>query len=187
MFRFACWTALAPGIGNAATGEVIGAELEFYSIPFERATLSGGVSYLDTEITELGADINPTADRLSVGNRFINLPEWAVSLSGSYMMPLPNGIELTTRIDWSWRDKNFNNWANDDIIAQPDLHLVNASATFELPGDGWAGGWRLVLAGRNLTDETYVVTGNEEFDSFGYTEVVYARPREWSLSMRKDF
>lgn len=179
--------ALAPGIGNAASGEIFGAELEFLSIPTDRLTLSGGFAYLDTEITELGPNIDPAADRLSVGNRFINSPEWSVNASAAYRVPLRHSIDLTVQLDWSWRDKNFNNWANDGIIAQPSLHLLNASATFDLPGEGWAGGWRLVLAGRNLTDETYIVTGNEEFDSFGYTEVIYARPREWSLSLRKDF
>ncbi len=94
-----------------------------------------------------------------------------------------DSADLTFRVDWSAKDKVFNNWANDEAIAQSSYSLVNAAVSLDLGRSGW----RFMVAGRNLTDETYIVTGNDEIDSFGYTEAIYARPREWSLSVKKSF
>ena len=174
---------VAPGVGNAGAGEVRGAEIELTTRPIPALRLEAGVGYLDTEITELGANIDPAADRIRVGNRFINSPEWSFAASGAYTFAVGGTSELTARVDWSWRDKVYNNWANDESIAQDALGLANASLTLNLP----ASGWDFVLAGRNLTDELYIVTGNNEIDTFGYTEAIYARPREWSLAVRKLF
>jgi len=175
--------AVAPGVGNAGEGEVRGAELELVARPGQALTLEAGVGYLDTEITALGSDIDPAADRVQIGNRFINSPEWSFDASAAYTAALGNSGDLTLRVDWSWRDKVFNNWANDESIAQDALSLINASLTWGSP----SGGWEFVLAGRNLTDEIYIVTGNDEIDTFGYSEAIYARPREWTVSIRKLF
>jgi iron complex outermembrane receptor protein len=172
----------APGVGNAGEGEVRGAEVELVTEPVRGLKLEAGVGYLDTEITALGARIDPAADRVRVGNRFINSPEWSTNASAAYTWPVGATGDLTARVDWSWRDEVFNNWANDASIAQDALSLVNAAVTLRVPSD-----WEFVLAGRNLTDDSYVVTGNQEIDTFGYIEVVYARPREWSFAVRKGF
>ncbi len=174
---------LAPGVGNAGEGEVKGAELELTARPIRALKFEVGVGYLDTEITKLGLNIDPTADRISVGNRFINSPKWSCNVGAAYTANVSGSSELTTRLDWSWKSKVFNNWANDDLIAQDSFGLLNASAAWFMPDSGWD----FVLAGKNLTDEEYIVTGNDELDSFGYAEAVYARPREWSFSVRKTF
>lgn len=74
---------VAPGVGNAAAGEVKGGELELTVLPVTGLRLEAGVGYLDTEVTELGPNIDPAADRVRVGNRFINSPEWQYSASVS--------------------------------------------------------------------------------------------------------
>jgi len=173
---------VAPGVGNAGKGEVYGGEIELYAVPTEQLTLTAGLAYLDTEITELGADIDPDLDRITIGNSFVNSPEWTINASGSYTFPVSNIADLTLRLDWSWKDRNYNNWANDVEISQESFHLLNASGTF-----AFNDAWELVLAARNLTDETYIVTGNYELDSFGYIEAIYAREREWSLSLKYSF
>ena len=175
--------SLAPGVGNAGEGEVRGAEIELTARPARALSFEAGVGYLDTEITTLGPNIDPAADRIRLGNRFINSPEWSFDASGSYAMPVGSAGEITARVDWAWRDKVFNNWANDESIAQDSLSLINASLTWNLQESGWD----FVLAGKNLTDEIYIVTGNDELDTFGYAEAVYARPREWSFMVRKTF
>ena len=173
--------AAAPATGNAGTGEVLGAELELYFVPTEQWTITGGLGYLDTELTALGPTIAPDA-RLAVGNQFVNSPEWAVNASTSYTIPVSSVGELTLRLDWSWKDKVFNNASNDDLIAQDELHLLNASGALTFNHN-----WEVVAAVRNLTDETYLVTGNYELDSFGYAEGIFAREREWSLSVKYSF
>jgi glyceraldehyde 3-phosphate dehydrogenase len=57
--------------------------------------------------------------------------------------------------------------------------LLNASLTLASGDDKW----RIMLSGVNLTDELYPVAGTSSLTTAsGYAEIIYARPRSWSLS-----
>jgi iron complex outermembrane receptor protein len=62
--------------------------------------------------------------------------------------------------------------------------LVNGSLTLETQG----GRWRVTLSGANLTDELYPVAGTSSLTTAsGYAEIIYARPRTFSLSLAMNF
>jgi iron complex outermembrane receptor protein len=47
---------------------------------------------------------------------------------------------------------------------------------------------RLMLSGINLTDEQYPIAGTSSLTTAsGYAEIIYARPRTWSLSATRSF
>ena len=59
---------------------------------------------------------------------------------------------------------------------------MNASVSYTTRDDRWS----VVLSGRNLTDEAYLVSGIAQY-SVGQIEGQFARPREWNLSLRWNF
>ncbi|MFP5455962.1 MAG: hypothetical protein ACLGHK_10740, partial [Alphaproteobacteria bacterium] len=62
-------------------------------------------------------------------------------------------------------------------------HLFNATLLYDTSDKLW----QVAVGIRNITDKRYLLTGNNEFGGFGYVEGVFARPREWSLSVRRSF
>jgi iron complex outermembrane receptor protein len=61
---------------------------------------------------------------------------------------------------------------------------LNASFSFG-PDEGK---WKVVLGVNNATDELYLVNGNSSFyTGSGYTELAYARPREYFGYFTYDF
>ncbi len=173
---------VAPGTGNAAEGRVYGGELELSALLSQDVSLLMTAGYLDTKYASFSDDFDP-AQGIDKGSRFVNSPQWSLSNAVSYVIHGAKYGDVTLRGDWSYRSKVYNDAANSEFIAQGNLHLFNAGATFKKYG----GKWQLALQVRNITDETYVVTGNDEFSGFGYTELVYARPREWSFTVKRIF
>ncbi|QIB65082.1 TonB-dependent receptor [Kineobactrum salinum] len=173
---------VAPGTGNAAAGEVYGGELELGLLLTPALELQFGLGYLDTQYTDFDNDFDP-AQGIDEGDSFVNSPEWSLSGSLAYTASVGDLGELTLRGDWSYRDKVYNDAANTEAIAQQALHLFNAGVTYTTAAETW----QLALQVRNLSDRSYLITGNNEFNGFGYVEGVYARPREWSLSVKRMF
>mgnify|MGYP000028697114 FL=1 len=173
---------VAPGTGNAAEGRVYGGELELTALLNPDLSLFMSAGYLDTKYNSFAEDFDPDQG-IDKGSRFVNAPQWSLYSGVSYVVQVANYGDMTWRADWRYRSKVYNDAANSEFIAQDDFHLFNAGATFKKYG----GQWQLAMQVRNITDETYVVTGNDEYSGFGYTELVYARPREWSLTVKRLF
>lgn len=173
---------IAPGTGNAARGRIYGGEAELTAKPFRALTLTATAGYLDTAYTGFATNFDATQG-ITKNNRFVNSPKWSLSSGASYVMPLGTTGSLTVRGDWSYRSKVYNDAANSERIAQAGYSVFNAAVMFATPDDVWQ-----VSAGvKNIADKTYLLTGNDEFNGFGYVEGVYARPREWSLSVKRSF
>jgi iron complex outermembrane receptor protein len=80
----------------------------------------------------------------------------------------------------SYTASQFFDAGNSREIAQLEaITLLNASLTLASGDDKW----RFMLSGVNLTDELYPVAGTSSLTTAsGYSEIIYARPRSWSLS-----
>lgn len=173
---------VAPGTGNAAAGRVYGAETEITARPVPPLTLSATAGYLNTAYTRFAANFDPTQG-ITKDNRFVNSPKWSLSASAAYVVPVGSLGDLTIRGDWSYRTKIYNDAANSERIAQGAYSLFNAALIFDTADRKWRG----TLGVKNIGDKAYLLTGNDEFNGFGYVEGVYGRPREWSLSIRRSF
>jgi iron complex outermembrane receptor protein len=112
-------------------------------------------------------------------------PEWQASLGVGYEFALSDNLSLTPRIDVSYTDQQYFDAGNSPEIAQLDaVTLVNGSLVLA----NEASRWRITLRGDNLTDELYPVAGTSSLTtSSGYAEIIYARPRSFSLSFTADF
>ena len=172
---------VGPSTANAANGEVLGFEVELSALPFNNFRIDANVSYMDAEFTEVDANAI-AAGVIAEDSIFVNTPEWNWFIAPSYTVPTGIG-NFTLRGDFSWRDEVYNNALNTETIKQDELFLVNASLNFESSD----GKWMATFSGRNMTDEIYIITGNDELASLGYSEAVFSRDREWAFSLRYNF
>lgn len=167
---------------NAGKAHIRGAELEADWWLDASWTLRFAGAWLQTSYDYLSDAAQASGVRLD--NDLVNSPEWSTSIGIIYEHQLTSGGVLSPRLDWSWQDSQFNDAINSPQIRQDAYQLLNLSLAWDLPGDNWQ-----ILGGvRNVLDETILTTGNSAFDtSAAYVEQVYARPREWQLSVRYAF
>ena len=96
---------------------------------------------------------------------------------------MPVGVPGSVRLnaDVSHRSWMENNVANTPIIASPAVNLLNASLVW----NSVDGHWTTTLAGKNLTNKSYIGAG---LYIAGTTTVLYpADPRTVSASVRYRF
>ncbi len=165
---------------NAAAAEIRGFELELTAVPNDNLVIEAGLGYLDAKYTRVNAEA-AGPEGISTSKQLVNTPEWSVNLAVGYSIPVGPDWTVTPRVDYSYTSKIANDAKNTPLLMQPGLSLVNAALIFE----DEEGKWRVNLAVRNLTDQTYLVAGDNS--TAGAFEGVYARPREWSISVKRNF
>ncbi len=171
---------VAPTLTNAGDSTINGAELELAWRPNEPTLVRMSVGWLDAGYDELTQRAQISG--VTVRNDLPNVSEWQVAATLSHSFALASRGYLTPRVDWSWRSEYFVDSANTPLLGQGNLHLLNANITWTSADQHWD----VVLAGRNLTNEAYLVAGLAQY-SIGQIEGQFARPRTWSLSLRYRF
>ena len=176
----------APLLFNAGKATIKGAELELYYSPTDDFTLDASVGLLDAKLDEVATVPNLGAQTPSattaVDNQLPRAPDFEGHIGASYTFAIGNNFELTPRLDVTHRSSLWFDAANG--IGEGSTTTSNGSITLANP----EGNWRLILAGNNLTDETYLLAGTTSASTAtGYTEGIYARPRNATLTFIKDF
>ncbi|PCI54742.1 MAG: TonB-dependent receptor [Alphaproteobacteria bacterium] len=169
------------GIGssnqNAAAAELKGFELEFKALLAENMGIEGGIGYLDSNYTEVSAN----ATEITLDKHLVNAPEWSVNGSAYVDFSTDYGM-LTPRVNWSYRSKVYNNAINSENIIQDGYHLVDMSLTFE---DN-EGAWLVSASVTNLLKTKYFSSAYNN-PAIGYAEALWARPREFSVRLVRNF
>ena len=172
----------APIVFNAGGSQIRGVELEWTWLPTSSLEILGGLGYLDAKYKDLSPELQ--ASGVSTSKKMPHVPDLSANLGVSYTVNLESGGMLTPRIDWSYRDKVYYDALNQEDIAQEAYSIINASVRWNNSNDDIT----VVLAMTNLADEDYRAAGNSAvLESSSYSEAVWARGREWSLSFRHDF
>lgn len=171
---------ITPITVNAAAAEIKGFEAEFQAQLTDEFFIIGNTAYIDAQYTDIDTSQFLTST-VNIDSKFANTPEWKASVAAAYEQETSVGL-ITWRGDWTYTSEIFNNAENTPLFIEPDLHLFNGSVTFSHP----SGQWDVVLAGRNLTDEIYIVSGFDQ-PGVGFTEATYSRPREWSATFKYRF
>jgi iron complex outermembrane receptor protein len=167
----------ANNVGIPAT--VKGVEWEITAIPVDglRIDWSGGYNKFKS-----GVD-TPAPGSLYPGN--LRQPEWNMHANISY--DLETGIgTFTPRLDWNWISKQTwdpapNAGPPNPIFVIDAYSLWNAQLTYQAPDRDWS----VTLQVTNLTDKWYHYQ-NWLLGGVNQTTRV-AEPREWKLSVRKQF
>jgi iron complex outermembrane receptor protein len=172
----------APITFNGGEAEVKGFEIETSFVPNESWLLQASVGYIDAEYTDLSQEVIDKSP-LREDFAFPQTPEWSGNIGIAYTAEMGNWVVIP-RLDWSYTDEVYNDAINTPQLKSDSYDLVNASLSLTSLDEAW----EIVLAGRNLGDEEYLIAGNSGYNTgASYTEAVFSRGTEWSLSVKRNF
>jgi iron complex outermembrane receptor protein len=169
------------GLTNVPKSEISGAEAELQWIPAEGWNVHIGLALLDTEVTEWMA-VDPDASAWpNVVRRDVSGIELAMSpnLQWSTMISkvweLGSGNAIDAAIDYAYTDSTTGGAQETD--ATDSYGVANARIGYGASD----GKWRVLLWGRNITDESYFPAaytgGNGPFVR------VMGMPRTWGVTL----
>lgn len=165
-------------VDNAGDVDIWGFEAEIVARPVAGFDLNVGVGYLDNEYKTLAASTG-----YSIDNKLPNAAKWTLNAGAQYAYDLGADLgELTLRGDVNYRSRTYNNPQNTLVISQEGYALVNARLTWESADESW----QVSAFVLNLTDKEYF-TSAESIPAFGINNAVYGRPREWGVSISRNF
>lgn len=165
-------------VDNAGDVDIWGFEAEIVARPADGFDLNFGLGYLQNEYQSLAASTG-----YSIDNKLPNAPKWTASAGAQYAFDLgsDNG-QITIRGDLNYRSETFNDPQNTVEIVQDSYSLVNA----RLIWDSAYQNWQVSLYLLNATDKEYFSSA-ESISAFGIRNAVYGSPREWGLSILRNF
>jgi outer membrane receptor protein involved in Fe transport len=145
---------------NADTGKAWGFETDVEWEPIENLILTGGLSYVDTEIDDAGLGTaicgqctitDPVVGGFAQvdGNPFPNSPELIADFTARYSMPWGNGGEIFAFTDWSYQGKT-NIFLYESVEFQTDDQFEGGLRIGYARTDG---SWEAAIFARNITDE----------------------------------
>ncbi|HZL92156.1 MAG TPA: TonB-dependent receptor [Vicinamibacterales bacterium] len=165
---------------NVGDAEVWGVELEAEWHPTDAFEIDASYSTLDFEYQT----IVPGATSVTLGMITPYTPEDKWSLGLQYEFSLSGGGSFTPRFDFAYTSEVYANAVNAPTNLIEDYTLANFRLTWRSGDDAW----QVALEGTNLTDEYYYVT---LFDltgaAAGYIHGQPSRPREWAMSLKRNF
>jgi len=147
--------------GNASTLKTRGIEAEALVRPIRGVTLSGGVTYLDTEYGDYlvscyfgqtaaqGCNL-PGPSFNAAGSPLVGASKWTTSLAGNVEQPVGRDLKVFVNADWRYRS-SFYYAINDPNTIQSGFSVVNVTAGLADIGDHA----RVSVFVRNLFDKRY--------------------------------
>lgn len=160
---------------NAAKAEIRGLEADIIIHPAANLFITGGLSVLETEITEVaqGSDIR-------VGTELPKAPEFSTNWSFDYTFENVGNGHLRLRAEALYRGSLFFDINEDTAGAEPSRSLYNLNLSYA-PDDER---WDLTLWGKNLTNEYYRTQVQSALrDKVGIISTL-GEPRTYGLTFR---
>ena len=175
---------VVPLLFNAGKATIKGGELEVTWSVTSQLRVDASAGYLDSGFDRITppppfGSVSPTATA-TLSSRLPFTPEWTTHLGVSYDVVFSNGWTLTPRIDTSYTGAQFFDAGNSVEVSQMGgVTIWSGSLALESPDSKW----RISANGQNLGDKLYPVAGTSSLStSSGYAEILYARPRTFSLT-----
>jgi len=175
---------------NAGDARLKGIEVETTIRPVDGLLIDGALSYLGFDYKRFtnyggafaGGPNNPAGPQF--GHYPPYTPEWKWSAGIQYDIALGNIGSLTPRVDASYQSKTFVRSNNGPTNLLPGYTVANARLTWRnQPGD-----LEIAAEVTNLFDEYYYLTGFDlTFAGAGFSTAQPGRPREWAVTIKKEF
>jgi iron complex outermembrane receptor protein len=172
------FTGVAPVFRNAAKAEVQGIELEVQAAPGQGWFLEAGAGLTDPEFKEIG----PGANEITLDSKFEKVSRWMTSAAVSKEFILGDLGVVVPRIDWSWREKYYNDARNNESLAQDAYDVVNANIAWYSGNENW----RVTMGVDNVFDDDYIIAGLWN-PNVGAETVMPNRGRQWYVTLKADF
>lgn len=187
-------TPIFEGIGpvtrNIGDAEIWGFEAEFNFVPNDTFEIFGGLGYLHDQLTALTTEAAVNVDLqgnqiLTLDTQLAKTPKWTANAAALVHLPVTAAGEIVLNGSWTYTSSLFNDVLNSQSLRRPSLHLFGAGISYETYDDRWV----FSLMGKNLSNEEYIIAGNDETAAgqFGYAQATFSRPREWWVSVKRRF
>lgn len=158
-------------VGNAATAEILGLEVDARIAAGDYLTISGGFAYLDFEFTDFengqcffGAtpDVDLDGDGVPelcsyTGQSNQMVSDWQGNVSFDFRFPIGSSLELSALLDVFYKSDHHTSNTFDPALIQDDYTKVNARIGLGAE----SGRWEIAVLGRNLTDEEVLQFGGD--------------------------
>jgi len=172
---------------NAGNATVKGFEIETDLRPVDNLSIQASLSHLDFKYTDLSAAAQASGITFDMVSPYA--PKWKAGGGIQYEIETPIG-SFTPRLDVEYQSKLFSNPLQRIVagfakpFSQVDAYtLINARLTWALPDHAWS----LALSVTNLTDKAYFYNKGDLFSAQGTVQGQPGRPREWALTLKRDF
>lgn len=179
---------------NAGDAKVKGFELEMSAEPVDGLSLDGSLSYLDFDY--VADSLIPSAAAPPVGTNAggvlpsdpANVPAWKASLGVQYRAELGTAGSITPRFDFYYQDDQYTNASIVSGVRTlnfiPSFSTLNGRLTWRNADEDL----QVALEVTNITNEYYFLSSFDQRGAgAGFRIAQPARPREWALSVRKNF
>lgn len=177
---------------NGAKARIYGLEGQITARPTDRLTIEASAevihgrfrSYPNGSITTPlpaslgGGNVGSSGDL--AGNRLPYAPDYTMSVSASYVVPLAEG-SLTFSGNLYHTAKWFS--GADNIVEQSAYSLLNGQVTWSLSDSGP----EISIWGKNITNKAYSTFIGQGLNPGGYTNRSIAPPRTYGVTLRYSF
>jgi iron complex outermembrane receptor protein len=176
-------TELSARLQNAGDVEIKGLELSARWLATDNLLLDGGISLLDNEIVSTDVTLpplDPSEPTTTIkGNEVANAPSYSINGRVRYEFPAIGGFRPNAQVDFKYLDDHFLEPNNRAVLAQDGYLLLNARIGAEQED----GGWDAAIWVKNITDEEYVVAGEDLFLAVGLGTWVLGQPRTYGIQL----
>jgi len=196
---------ISPTIVNAGNARIWGGEAEADAVIGNGWSFTSSLGYTDAAYTKLnnvgdnGFNLTLTScpERLpssGPNSRYNNpnvqngacalpkTPKLKFYYGPQYIADLHSHGELQFNVDWTYTSTLYNDIGNTAELKRPHTNILNASITYR-PHEG---NWEATFGATNLTNERYVVSGQNQ-GGVAVIDAVYSDPAEWFATFRFHF
>lgn len=162
-------------IGNAASAEVSGIELEGQWLATDNLTFNGSAAFTDAKFDEFKDAQCPIASDGSLedptcvdgqgdlsGRQIERAPEVELNLGAAWSQPINANMNFEAKVDGYYSSEYYVRQDFDPDGLQDSFTKLNARLALSAADDSWA----VALVGRNLTDELTIQHAYEVLSSF---------------------
>lgn len=158
-------------VGNAATAEILGFEIDARIAAGDYFTISGGLAYLDFEFTDfkngqcyfgqtpdvdLDGDGTPElCDYTGQSNQMVS--KWQGNVTFDFRYPIGSNLEFSALLDVFYKGDHDTANTFDPALKQDAYTKLNARVAIGAE----SGRWEIALLGRNLSDEKVLQYGGD--------------------------
>ena len=170
---------ISPTLLNAGDARMWGFEVESQADMGNGLSLVASVGFIDAHYIRINPGVGDNGIFITTDFKLPKTPKWKFYFGPQYVMSMPFGGELQVNMDYTHITKVYNDLGNTELLARPTSDMVNASATYRLPGDKYS----ITFGVTNLTDERNIITGQYQG---GVSNIygTYNDPREWYATLR---
>jgi len=155
-----------------ATGKGVEAEVDYL---LGGLSINSSVSYLAQHFTD-SKTTSVTAGQVPPG-----IGKVRASAGAQYKLGLGDNGTLTPRLDLTYTPRFCGDLTCDSNVDSPAYTLLNARLSYDSSDRKWG----VALEVTNLTDKLYYLSRVNT--GAGYLDGQIAAPREWAISLRRDF